>query len=258
MDIATIVGLILTCTLVLMAMLDGGTIDAFINVPGLLIVVGGTLGATLTANPLQDVIGSIKVFMKTLLLSGGTPQDLIQTIVGFAETARREGILALESAAEEAGDDFLAGGIKLAVDGTEPDLIMAILETELEYLESRHKVGAEFFTRAATAAPAFGMAGTLVGLVIMLGAMDDPAAIGPSMAIALLTTLYGSLIANVFLDPFAAKLKTYSAQEILTKRMIIEGIMSIQSGDNPRIVEQKLAVFLSPTNRPVSSDGDGE
>ena len=256
MDIATIIGYVIAVFMILLGM--EFDVNTFIDTTSIFIVVGGTLGATIMANPLSDTIGAISVTLKTIKEDQSSPNELIETIVGFAETARREGILALESASEEAGDAFLSGGIRLAVDGTEPDLIMDILETELMYLEERHKKGAEFMSRAATAAPAFGMIGTLVGLVLMLQSMDDPAAIGPAMAVCLLTTLYGSLIANCFFDPLASKLKTRSAEEILSKRMIIEGIMSIQSGDNPRIVEQKLAVFLAPSKRPVSSEDGGE
>ncbi|MFL2540412.1 MAG: motility protein A [Candidatus Latescibacterota bacterium] len=254
MDIATIIGTVVTVILIVLAM---GDPVVFINVPSLLIVVGGTIGATLIANPLAGVIGAVGIYKNAFITGNSSPHELIETIVGFAETARREGILALESAVEEANDPFLSGGVRLAVDGTEPDLIMDILETELTYMEERHKTGVEFFSRAATMAPAFGMIGTLVGLVLMLGSMEDPAAIGPSMAVALLTTLYGSIMANVFLDPIAAKLKLYSTEEIMAKRMVIEGIMAIQSGDNPRIVEHKLSVFLSPSLRPTSDDGEG-
>ena len=256
MDIATIFGYILAAGFVVWGM--EFNFVTFLNVPSILIVVGGTFGATLMANPLSDTISVFSVILRTIKEAPSAPSELIETIVGFAETARREGILALESASDEAGDAFLSGGIRLAVDGTEPDLIMDILETELLYLEERHKKGAEYLSRCATMAPAFGMIGTLIGLVLMLQSMDDPAAIGPAMAVCLLTTLYGSLIANCFFDPLAAKLKIRSAEEILSKRMIIEGIMSIQSGDNPRIVEQKLAVFLSPSMRPVSNQDDSE
>jgi chemotaxis protein MotA len=183
------------------------------------------------------------------------PTELIERIVGFAETARREGILALEQAIEDGDDIFLSSGVRLAVDGTEPDLIMDILETELQFVEERHKQGQEIIANMGNAAPAFGMIGTLIGLVIMLKNMDDPAAIGPGMAIALLTTMYGAIMANILFGPVSAKLKIYSQKEVLAKRMIIEGIMSIQSGDNPRIVEHKLSVFLSPKVRPQSEEG---
>lgn len=254
MDIATIIGIVSAVTLVIIAMQDP---MAFMDFQSAVVVIGGTLAATLIANPLPDLVGVVGVYMKSIKTSATSPSELIEKIVGFAETARREGILALEQAVEDADDAFLSGGIRLAVDGTEPDLIMDIMETELRFVEERHKAGQEILSRAASTAPAFGMIGTLIGLVIMLKNMDDPAAIGPGMAIALLTTLYGSLIANIFLDPIAAKLKTYSGQEVLSKQMIIEGIMAIQSGDNPRIVEHKLSVFLSPSQRPASEEGAG-
>ena len=254
MDIATIVGLLGASTLILIAMEDPMT---FWNIPSVLIVIGGTIMATLASNPLAQVGAFLSVYLKTIKTSATSPNELIEKIVGFAETARREGILALEQAVEEANDEFLSGGIRLAVDGTEPDLIMDILETELLYIEERHNQASEMIARAAEMAPAFGMIGTLVGLVLMLKDMSDPAAIGPAMAVALLTTLYGSIIANVFLNPLAAKLKIYSKEEVLSKRMIIEGIMAIQQGDNPRIVEHKLSVFLPPSLRPSGEEGSG-
>ena len=254
MDIATIVGLLGASTLILIAMEDPMT---FWNIPSVLIVIGGTIMATLASNPLAQVGAFLSVYLKTIKTSATSPNELIEKFVGFAETARREGILALEQAVEEANDEFLSGGIRLAVDGTEPDLIMDILETELLYIEERHNQASEMIARAAEMAPAFGMIGTLVGLVLMLKDMSDPAAIGPAMAVALLTTLYGSIIANVFLNPIAAKLKIYSKEEVLSKRMIIEGIMAIQQGDNPRIVEHKLSVFLPPSLRPSGEEGSG-
>ena len=256
MDIATIVGLVLAISMIIFGM--DFQFNTFWDQTSVFIVVGGTLGATVLTNPLADTINAIKVGLKAFKDDQQDPAELIATMVGFAETARREGILALESEAADAGDEFLSSGIQLAVDGTEPDLIMEILETEIMWLEERHKSGAEWFSRVATMAPAYGMIGTLIGLVLMLKSMDDPAAIGPAMAICLLTTLYGSLIANLYFDPVAAKLKIKSAKELLGRRMIVEGIMSIQSGDNPRLVQQKLSAFLSPSIRPSSDDGGGE
>lgn len=254
MDIATIIGIVSALTLILLAMENP---IMFLNVPSILIVVGGTTAATLVANPLSEVFGLFGVYMKAIKVTAQAPSELIEKIVGFAETARREGILALEQAVEEADDAFLSDGVRLAVDGTEPDLIADILETELSFIAARHKFGQDVFTRMGDTAPAFGMIGTLVGLVLMLQSMEDPSAIGPAMAVALLTTLYGAIMAQVLFLPVAAKLKTYSEQEILSKRMIIEGIMSIQQGDNPRIVEHKLAVFLAPSVRPTSSEEGG-
>jgi chemotaxis protein MotA len=226
-----------------------------IDTPSMIIVGGGTIAASLIANPLQEVVNLVGVYKKAIFTNVPVPTELIERIVGFAETARREGILALEQAIEDGDDIFLSSGVRLAVDGTEPDLIMDILETELQFVEERHKQGQEIIANMGNAAPAFGMIGTLIGLVIMLKNMDDPAAIGPGMAIALLTTMYGAIMANILFGPISAKLKIYSQKEVLAKRMIIEGIMSIQSGDNPRIVEHKLSVFLSPKVRPQSEEG---
>ena len=256
MDIATIVGFIAALTCLMVGI--GSNIGAMIDVPSAIIVVGGTLASALIANPLQEVVNLIGVYKNAILTTVPVPNELIERIVGFAETARREGILALEQAIEEGDDPFLSTGVRLAVDGTEPDLIMDILETELQFVEERHKTGQDIIANMSNAAPAFGMIGTLIGLVIMLKNMDDPAAIGPGMAIALLTTMYGAIIANIFFGPIAQKLKAYSAKEILAKRMIIEGIMSIQSGDNPRIVWHKLSVFLSPKFRPSGDEAGRE
>ena len=247
MDIATVIGIIAGVTLVLMAIISN--IMLFINFPSMLIVVGGTVGATLMNFPLGDVLGVFKTVKNAFLHKDRPPTDVIETIVSFATTARREGILALESRAEEADDPFLKKSVQLAVDGTAPELIKDILTTELAFLEERHSLGQGVFIAMGTFAPAFGMIGTLIGLIQMLSTMDDPSTIGAGMAIALLTTLYGALIANMFCMPIAGKLKVRTRMEMLVKEVIIEGILSIQSGDNPRVVEQKLMAFISPSMR---------
>jgi len=254
MDVFTIIGLGLSMGLIF----NASGIAMWLDAPSLMIVVGGGFGASMMGNPLPELLNAFKALVKAFMPTVPDAPQLIEKIVGFAETARREGILALESAVEEGDDPFLGQGVRLAVDGTEPDLIMEILETEVRFVEERHKKGQEVLTRMADVFPAFGMIGTLVGLVNMLLAMDDPAALGPAMSMCLLTTLYGAFFAQVIFSPLAAKLKTYSEKEILTKKMIIEGIMSIQSGDNPRIVEHKLSVFISPTMRPQSEEAEGE
>ncbi len=180
--------------------------------------------------------------------------DTVTLLVSFAEKARREGILALENSMAEIQDDFIRSGLRLAVDGVEPELIKDILHTELAFIEDRHRNGQAIFDYMGAAAPAFGMIGTLVGLVKMLQNLSDPNAIGPAMAIALLTTMYGAVIANVIFIPVAGKLKMRTAEEILLKEVAIEGVMSIQSGDNPRILEQKLLAFLAPSVRPAPEE----
>lgn len=245
MDIATIIGLIGAYLLIAMGVgLD--KLPAFIDIPSMQIVIGGTVAVIFTAHPLNKVLGIIGIVKNAFLTKTLTPAQTIKQLVGFAEQARREGILALEARSQEIDDDFLKKGIQLAVDGTEPDLIKDILSTEIMFIEERHKFGVGMFELAGSLSPAFGMIGTLIGLILMLGNMSDVESIGPNMAVALITTLYGSMIANTFCIPVAAKLANYSKQEMLVKELMLEGIMSLQSGDNPRIVEQKLTAFIEP------------
>ncbi|MDA0745095.1 MAG: MotA/TolQ/ExbB proton channel family protein [bacterium] len=257
MDITTIVGLIAGFTLIIMGIFNGGELSSFMDSGSFMITIGGSLSATLVNFPLANIVSILSVMKKAFFYKSIQPTELIEKIVGFAETARREGILALEQAVQEVDDSFMAAGIRLAVDGTEPELIQTILETELSFVEERHKAGASIFEYMGNAGPAFGMVGTLIGLVIMLSNLDDPSAIGPGMALALITTLYGAVFANLICIPIGGKLKVRSAEEALQKRMIMEGIMSIQSGDNPRIVEQKLNVFIAPNLRSVSEEEEG-
>ncbi len=252
MDLATIIGLVVGIGFVLYGILSGGSILLFINFPSLFIVLGGTLGSTLINYPLAEVLSVIKVAKNAFFHKEESPTSFIGILVSFAETARREGILSLEQQAQTLEDDFLINGINLAVDGTEPEYIKEIMTTEIDYISERHKSAAGIFETIALYAPAYGMIGTLIGLIQMLSTMEDPSTIGPSMAVAIITTLYGALIANLICIPIAGKLKARSSHEILMKQICIEGIMAIQSGDNPRIVESKLKAFLSPVDRAMS------
>ncbi len=256
MDITSFVGLLAGILCMLMGIYSGGSLMAFYDFPSIVIVIGGTISGVLINFPLSVVVNVMNVTMKVFFNKSLPPTELIEKIVGFAETARREGILALEQAVQEVEDPFMATGIRLAVDGTEPELIQTILETELQFIEERHKMGASIYNYIGQAGPAFGMLGTLIGLVIMLKNLDDPSALGPGMAVALITTFYGAIIANMFAIPMTGKLKIRSAEEILQKRMIMEGIMSIQSGDNPRIVEQKLNTFIAPKLRQSATESE--
>ncbi len=250
MDIATIVGMVAAFGLVSYGILSGGAgFGIFINVPSLAIVVGGTAGAVLIAYPLNRVIGAVGVAKKVFLHKAPDPQEFIAALSSLANKARREGILALEAAIDEAPDEFMRQGIQLTVDGQDPAAIEAIMSTEIESLQERHRLGAELFTTAGTFAPALGLIGTLIGLVQMLVNMSDPDSIGPSMAVALLTTFYGALFANLIFGPVAAKLKTRSAEEVLFRSLVLEGVLAITAGDNPRVVEQKLNAFLAPNIR---------
>ncbi len=244
MDIATIIGLITGFSLVLWAIMSKTNITTFIDPASFAIVGGGSVAAVLMCFPLKNVLGLAGVLKKTVFTKPQDPNTLISDLVRYAEVARRDGILALEGVVSEINDPFIVGGVQMAVDGTDPALVEQMLTGELDSLAERHSDGKGLLEALGKYAPAFGMIGTLVGLVIMLGGMDDPSTIGPAMAVALLTTLYGSMIANMFALPLADKLGLRSQEELLIKAIVIRGIMAIQAGDNPRIVEQKLKTFL--------------
>jgi chemotaxis protein MotA len=249
MDLATVLGLISAFGLVVIAIVMGGGIQLFINIPALMIVVGGTLGATMINYPLGDVFGVFKVVKKAIFTRKISNSELIKGFIGFAKKSRKEGILALEGDVKNVRDEFLKKGIQLSIDGLEPQEIQDIMETEIDFTRTRHQLGAEIFITMGTFAPALGMIGTLIGLVQMLQTLDDPSAIGPAMAVALLTTFYGSIMANIVCLPVAGKLKARSKEEVLAREMTIRGIISLSNGDNPRILEQKLLAFLSPDQR---------
>ena len=214
----------------------------------------GTFAAVLINFPLPEVLKMSKAAIKVIRSHAFDPSVPIPLLVSYADKARQEGLLSLEDSVEEVEDDFLKSGMHLIIDGTEPDEVRDIMETEIEYLEKRHKRGQQLFLAMAKYSPAFGMVGTLIGLINMLASMDDPSTIGPSMAVALITTMYGAGIANLICLPIAGKLKLRSAGELLLKQLCIEGIMAIQSGDNPRIVEGKLKAFISPSQRTIEAE----
>lgn len=246
MDIATLLGVISGFSLVVIAIKMGGGLIWFVNLPSIMIVMGGTAAITLINYPLSDVLSVMKVLKNAFLYKIPQLTGMLPKIVELSRVARRDGILAMEKEVKKINEPFLGKGVELAVDGVEPDAIRNILENELFFTEDRHKKGAEIFTVMGTMAPAMGMIGTLIGLVNMLMVMDDPKSIGPAMAVALLTTFYGSILANLVFIPIAGKLKVRREDESKYKQLIIEGVTSIQFGDNPRIVEQKLNTYLSP------------
>ncbi len=254
MDLTTIVGVIAGFALIMLAILLGGSIGAYIDVLSVLIVIGGTCGSVMAAFPLPKLLALPKVLKKTLQNPGKAPIAQIEQMVAFAELARRDGILALENSTEEMEDELLITGVKMAVDGTDPELIRTVMEAELDNMILRHEAGKGMLDAMGRYAPAFGMIGTLIGLVAMLANMDDPSAIGAGMAAALLTTMYGAIMANVLFLPLADKLALKSEQEVLLKTIIIKGVMAIQSGDNPRIVEQQLRTFLPPADRATDDE----
>ncbi len=249
MDLGTVVGIALGFGLLIGSILMGGEMGAFISVPSLLIVVGGTAAATLINFPIPDFLSVMKVVKNAFLNKASTPEETITTLIGFAETARREGLLALEEQLKETSDTFLRAGMELAIDGMDLERIDSLMTMEVDLLTERHKRGQDMFKQMAKYAPAFGMMGTLIGLIQMLKNVNDPSAIGPGMAVALLTTFYGTLVANLICLPLAGKLENISQNEIMVKNLVLEGIKAIQSGDNPRLVEKKLKTFLPPAVR---------
>jgi chemotaxis protein MotA len=249
LDIATLIGILVSFSLVIISILVGGDGSWFLNPPSLMIVGGGTMGATLLAYPLADILSVFRVAKNVFMHKSAVVSELIPLISDFAKKARQEGILSFESQLEEIEDPFLVQGIQMAIDGMDSSSIEDVMTTEIIYLEERHRLGSEIFSTMGTFAPAVGMLGTIIGLVQMLMQMEDPSQIGAPMAVALLTTFYGTLLANLVFLPVAGKLKTRSKQEVLVKQMVLEGVISIQSGDNHRVVEQKLKAFIAPRAR---------
>ncbi len=249
MDLATILGMLLSFGLISSALMLGGAPLIFIDGASMLIVFGGTIGATLTHYPLGTVLRIGGVIRKTLI--GRTPSTalIIDQFMDYANRARREGILALEPIVKTLDDAYLRKGLQLTVDGLEPDAIQNIMETEIGNTESRHEVGIDLLSALAAYSPALGMIGTVIGLVQMLNTMDDPSTIGPAMAVALITTFYGAILANLVFLPMVGKLKYRSKEEILVMEMQMEGVLGISRGENPRIIMEKLSSFQSPKER---------
>lgn len=251
MDIATIVGFILAYVIIGGAISLGGPFILFVNAAGMLIVIGGTFAVTLMRITLADFLGSFKVALKGFFYKLDAPQNLIDESVELANVARKEGILALEG--REIGNSFLERGIGLCIDGHAPEVVKNLLSKEINMSIERHTIGADMFKAMAVYAPAMGMIGTLIGLVQMLSNMSDPAAIGPAMAVALLTTLYGAVIANAFASPLAEKLILISGYEKRNSDLILESIAGIQEGTNPRVLKQLLNAYL-PENKRVEDE----
>ncbi len=247
--------------MVIFGIVSSGGVKAlgnFVDVPSVIITIGGSMSSTLASNKMPDFINGLKGI--TLSIKGGTydPSETIKQIIDLSNVGRKEGLLALEEAANGIEDQFLKKGIMLVVDGTDAELVRGILETDLVCLETRHKTVISFWDKWAEMGPAWGMIGTLVGLVNMLKNLSDASTIGPNMAVALLTTLYGSLIANWLCSPTSAKLKVNNDLEVTQKTIAIEGLLSIQAGENPRVIEEKLKSFLAPSQREgVGADAGG-
>ncbi|MDR0827874.1 MAG: motility protein A [Desulfovibrio sp.] len=250
MDPATIIGALVSFGMVAAAiMAGGGDFWLFVNVPSLLIVCGGTLGAVLTHYPLGAARTIVGLIRKLLTDKERSTAQIIDCFIDFAQKARREGLLSLEDSIEDIDDAYLRKGLRLAVDGLEPEVIQNIMETEIASTEARHEIGIEMANALASYAPAIGMLGTVIGLVKMLRNMDEPSSIGPGMALALITTFYGSILANFVFLPLVGKLRHKSREEIKIMEMQMEGVLALCRGENPRIIMEKLSGFQAPKDR---------
>ncbi|MCM1111791.1 MAG: motility protein A [Muribaculum sp.] len=261
MDIASLVGLIFGFAMLVFGIISNAGISgvgSYLDPASALITFGGALGATLCSFTLPDFIAGLKSFTLIFKMPTLDTPEVIKKIIELSNVARKEGLLSLEEAAADLDEAFLKKGILLIVDGTDPDLVRAIMETELVSIEGRHKNLINLWDVLGSMGPAWGMIGTLVGLVNMLNNMADASAIGPAMAVALITTLYGSLLANWVCIPVSNKLKAHNATEMMMKEVMIEGLLSIQAGENPRVIEEKLKSFLAPKDRESSEEAGGE
>jgi len=250
MDIASLIGLILAVGLIIGSiMLGSAPLTAFLDLPSGLVVVGGAFAAALICFPLSSILKSPGIAMKVFLNRSEDRLALIKSIVTLAETARRDGLLALESKIEEVENPLVKSGLQMAVDGAAPDIVEEVLRTEVASMVARHREGKSIMDQLGRFAPAYGMIGTLMGLIMMLQDMSDPSGIGAGMAVALITTLYGAIVANVFFSPFAEKLGLMSRNEQISMEIAIRGVLAIQSGESPRAIDQKLQTYLPAKQR---------
>ena len=256
MDIATIIGLVLATASIIGSILAGGTIIAFIDVPSIAVVGGGVLSAIFIKWPMEQIKLLVPIYLKSILNTATDPKKMIEEIQSLAETARRESVFALEKV--PVADPFLKKAVVLAADNRPPEVITSILQLEIDSLQERHKLGQNIIKGIGDDGPAFGMIGTLIGLVIMLQNLSGgPEELGKAMAVAILTTFYGAVLANVFMGPVANKLSFYSANETLIMNIVVAGVLGIVAGENPRVIREKLDSFLPPAQRQVE-EGGGE
>ncbi|HOQ39373.1 MAG TPA: motility protein A [Fervidobacterium sp.] len=250
MDITVIIGVILGFVMMLYGIISGtGDFEAFLNFPAILITFGGAISAAITASKKNVVFGIFGVIMRAIKEPKIDYIGNLRTLVTFSEKARREGLLSLEGNLEEIQDPFLKKAVQLVVDGTEPEVLKNMMEIEIDMVTTEMMDEKAFFDSLGTFGPAFGMIGTLIGLIQMLRNLNNPETLGPAMAVALITTLYGSILANVIGIPIAEKISRRTADVELSKRMILEGVVSIQAGENPRVLEEKLKSYLPSTEK---------
>ncbi|SCY00518.1 chemotaxis protein MotA [Lachnospiraceae bacterium XPB1003] len=261
MDLASLLGMLICFLMIVFGMVYGkngvdfGAIINFLDAQSAIITFGGAFCAIMMSNTMPDFIGGLKSITLIFKPPALNAPDIIKKIIDLSNVARKEGLLSLEEAASDIDDAFLKKGILLIVDGTDPELVRGIMETELDNIDARHKKRIKYWQDVASMGPAWGMIGTLIGLINMLQNMSDAAAIGPSMAVALITTMYGSMLANWICTPTSTKLGVFNDLELQVKEIMIEGLLSIQAGENPRVIEEKLKSFLAPKDRGVSEEG---
>lgn len=247
-DLLTPIGITIGFIMIMLAIISGSGgegVTSFVDITSIFIVIGGLTGSMLITFKLEQIKLTGKIMKETMYKNDMKLPELMRLFVRLSEVARREGILALENKLDEIDDPYIKKGVLLLVDGVEPEMIKDIMEAEITAMEDRHYQGRTLLEKAGAYAPSWGMIGTLIGLILMLNRLSDPASLGPSMAVALITTLYGTVLANLVFLPMAAKLEAKTEEEIFVKQIVIEGVVGIQSGQNPRLLEEKLSAFIS-------------
>ncbi len=250
MDLATLLGLVVGWASVAAgAILKGGKPEYYVSVPAFLLVFGGTLGATMVSYSLKQMLDLPRVTLHAFLHRPLDVPGTMNRLIRFADRARREGLLSLEGEIQEKEDPFLAKGIRLVVDGTDSAVVREILDTEVELMEERHRVGESIYSTMAGFSPTLGIIGTVISLINMMQQLDDPSKLGHMLAAAFIATLYGVALANLVFLPLANKLRARSQEEVLLRQVVLEGVLAIQAGENPRVIEEKLRAFLPPALR---------
>jgi chemotaxis protein MotA len=244
MDIASVIGVISGLGFVLGTILLGGSLMGFVNIPSILIVVGGSMASSMIAFPLADFLSVFKTAVKVFLFKIQPPEEIINNLVEISNKARKGGLLSIESDIQTTPDPYLAQALQMTVDGVKTGDIAAIMQKKMSLTKKNLDIGVKVFEGMGTYAPAFGMIGTLIGLVQMLANLDDPSSIGPAMAVAMITTFYGAVLANLFFIPMAEKLSGRNEEEIINMNIIFEGIISIREGEHPKLMEDKLKIYL--------------
>ncbi|MBF0390685.1 MAG: MotA/TolQ/ExbB proton channel family protein [Desulfamplus sp.] len=249
MDLATIIGIVSGVGFIIGTILLGSGLGLFVDIPSIVIVCGGTVAGVFVAFPLKDVIGLIKVTMKLFLFKLEKPDGIVANLIEISNKARKGGLLSIEADIANTSDPYLASALQMTVDGVKTADIAAVMQKKMDLVKESNGTGASMYGTLGSLAPAFGMIGTLIGLVQMLANLDDPASIGPSMAVAMITTFYGAILANLFFNPMSNKLKIRCGEEISNMNIIYEGVLSIREGEHPKLLEEKLNVYLGP-NKP--------